>query len=393
MGVFDFLLGRPEDRFAKKVMRRLRQRGWPYPLSYASDRFTIESGEGGTTYLGRIFEDWLTYPLSRRHAVLDEALNFLFEAQVKGSYDQVANLLVPVIRHKSEFGGLAFADAPVRPLANPLALALAYDQPHSVQFINQAEVERLGRSFGELYERTVMNLRARSGGDFALQAEGYHVLDYGDVYVSSRLLQPEIFESLSLKGDPVVVVAARGVLLVAGSKDKGALEAMARFGLHVVRTDARPIAYQPLVLRSGAWVPFEPGPESPSGIRLLCIAQQIWDDVEEGVKLVDELAERGDDIHVSKLDYLEAEGRFLTFATWPEGRSAILPQAEALFLQDDRRGSVFRRWEDVEAVCGPFRQEPDLDPPRYRTGQPPSAEAWRKLQIEYSPPEGWGELS
>ena len=190
MGVFDFLLGRPEDRFAKKVMRRLRQRGWPYPLSYASDRFAIESGEGGTTYLGRIFEDWLTYPLSRRQAALDEALNFVFETQVKGSYDQIADFLVPVVRHNSEFGGLAFADAPVRPLASPLALALAYDQPHSVQFINQAEVERLGRSFEELYERAVMNLRARGSVDFALQAKGYYILDYGDVYVSSRLSNP-----------------------------------------------------------------------------------------------------------------------------------------------------------------------------------------------------------
>jgi len=393
MGVFDFFLGRPEDRFAKKVMRRLRQRGWPYPLSYASDRFTIESGEGGTTYLGRIFEDWLTYPPSRRQVVLDEALNFLFEAQVEGSYDEVADLLVPVVRHKGEFGALAFADGPIRPLAKPLALALAYDRPYSVQFINQAEVERMGRPFEELYERAVMNLRARSGGDFALQAKGYHILDYGDVYVSSRLLQPEIFRSLSLKGEPVVVAAARGVLLVAESEDTGALEAMARFGLHVVRTDARPIAYQPLVLRDGAWVHFEPGPEGPPGIHLLCIAQRIWDDVEEGLRLVDELAERGDDVHVAKLDYLETDGRFLTFAPWREGRPTLLPQAEALFLQDDRRGSILRRWEDVEAACGPFMQEPGLVPPRYRTGQPPSAETWKRLQTEHSPPDGWGELS
>lgn len=393
MGVFDFLLGRPEDRFAKKVMRRLRQRGWPYPLSYASDRFAIESGEGGTTYLGRIFEDWLTYPLSRRRAALDEALNFVFETQVKGSYDQIADFLVPVVRHNSEFGGLAFADAPVRPLASPLALALAYDQPHSVQFINQAEVERLGRSFEELYERAVMNLRARGSVDFALQAKGYYILDYGDVYVSSRLLQPEIFESLSLTGEPVVVVAARGVLLVAGSEDRTSLEAMARLGLHVVRTDTRPIAYQPFVLRNGTWVHFEPSAESPPGIRLLCVAQQTWDDIDQGLKLADDLAERGEDVHVSKLDYLETEGRFLTFATWPEGRSAILPKAEALFLQDNQRGSVFRRWEDVEAVCGPFRQEPGLDPPRYRTSQPPSAEACNILRAQYSPPEGWGELS
>ena len=362
MGVFDFVLGRPEDRFAKTVMSRLRQRGWPHALYYARDRFSIESSEGGTFDLDGIYEDWLTYPLFKRQAVLDEALNFVFEGTVKGSYGEVADLLLPLLRHKSEFGGLAPAGAsastetPVRQLAKPLALALAYDRPYSVQFINQAEVERVGRPFEELYERAVMNLRARSGGDFALQAKGYHILDYGDVYVSSRLLQPEIFRSLSLKGEPVVVAAARGVLLVAESEDTGALEAMARFGLHVVRTDARPIAYQPLVLRDGAWVHFEPGPEGPPDIHLLCIAQRIWDDVEEGLRLVDELAERGDDVHVAKLDYLETDGRFLTFAPWREGRPTLLPQAEALFLQDDRRGSILRRWEDVEAACGPFMQ-------------------------------------
>ncbi|RYG85431.1 MAG: hypothetical protein EON59_12195 [Alphaproteobacteria bacterium] len=226
-------------------MSRLRQRGWPHALYYASDRFSIESGEGGTIYLGRIFEDWRTYSLSARQGALDEALDFVFEEQVEGGYDEVADLLIPVVRHKGEFGGLTsrdgdvLAEAPVRPLAYPLALALAYDQPHSVQFVTQAEIERLGRRFEELLDRAAMNLRARSGGDFALQAEGYYILDYGDVYASSRLLQPEIFQALPLRGAPVVVVAARGVVLVAGSEDAKALDAMAVFSLHVVRSDTR----------------------------------------------------------------------------------------------------------------------------------------------------------
>lgn len=236
------------------------------------------------------------------------------------------------------------------------------------------------------------NQKAKPPCDLELQEDGYHVGDYGKVYASSRLLQPEIFQALPLKGDPVVMVPARGVLLAAGAEDTAALNVMAGFAGYVAQTDSRPISFVPLVLREGAWIPFNPTPDAPPQIRWLHVSQQAWDYAEQHEPLKASLGARGEDLFVARFDVTEREDRLLTFATWTDDVKTLLPKTEALILHDADRNSLRRRWEDVETVCGAFIQEPDLDPPRFRTGAPPDAEAWRRLRYEFGPPKGWPEL-
>lgn len=395
MGMFDFILASREDRFAKRVMRRLRQRGWPHPMTYVRETFAVEVGEGDKVHLSRIFQDWLRYPLWRRRAALDAALDFVFSAPLTGSYEDLAPLLIPVVRGERDmdvFRPAGGGDGPIRRLAGPLWLMVAFDRPHSIQYVDQGQLDELGRPFEDLLARAVENLRGRPGGEFERQKAGYYLLDYSDVYATSRLLQPELFQALPFKGAPVAMAAARGVVLVADSEDPAALQAMAEFGAHVVGSDTRPIAFTPLILQDGAWAPFEPGPEAPLALQFLPVNQRIWDYGLQEEALAADLETRAEGLHVAGLDALNDGARIVTFATWTDGAPTLLPRADALVLADGEGRRLLRRWEDVEAVCGVFAQEPDLDPPRYRTGAPPDAEALRRLRETYAPPEGWPEL-
>lgn len=145
MGLFDFILGTREDRFAKRAMARLRRRGCDGPLSHVRDRFALESGDN-TYFLGRIFTDWLTYAKSDREAALDEALHSLFEPAVSGEYEEVAHLLTPLVRSRHDLagGGRETAALPTRRLPGSMFVAVAYDMPHTIQYIDERELGRLG---------------------------------------------------------------------------------------------------------------------------------------------------------------------------------------------------------------------------------------------------------
>src|SRR5579885_3369497 len=90
----------PEDDFARRVMNRLRARGWPHPLAYHREEFTVDTGgQQGAFYLGNVFRDWLAYPRSERAHQLDRAISFLFEPLDDSTFEAVADRLLPIVRN------------------------------------------------------------------------------------------------------------------------------------------------------------------------------------------------------------------------------------------------------------------------------------------------------
>jgi hypothetical protein len=395
VGLFD-ILGSPRDRYAKLVLRRLREAGLA-GLAYDRRAFAISLEGGGYIDLERTFPDWRTYPSSKRPAVLDEVVAFLLEA---GSDEGVEDLeaiaprLTPLVR---PLGYLATVEppsaSPGRHLAGPLVIALAVDRPHSLAYLNQDQLDNLGEPFDRLLELAMANLRKMETAGLETQRGGFFTIDAGGVFASSRLLQIELFEDLPFRGSPVAVASARDMLLVADSADPGALEAMASFASEIMETTLRPVAYQPLILREREWQVFEPTADMPPAVRRLPVQQLIWEYAQQQAGLEAAFEARGEDLLVAQLDAVERGGEIFTQATWTDDVATLLPKADMLILNDAEFRALQRRWNDVETVCGAFLQEPDLDPPRYRTGRPIDAAQWRRLRTEFAPPNGWRELS
>jgi hypothetical protein len=395
MGVFDFLR-RDDDRdgFARRVMDSLRRRGWPHPLRYDPARFEVHlGGDEGAIYLGAVFTDWLKFPMGERSAQLDRAFAFVFEKGGERSWDAVRDRLLPLVRPRVFFenAGLsaehdwrAPATMPMTVVAGPLCVLAAIDRDNSMGMVNQAQLDEWGKPFKEVLAVALENLRARSPCRFVRQAEGFHLSEFGDWYDASRLLLPDLLRLLDLRGDPVAIALVREGLVVAGSADGQALEAMAAFAEATFDEATRPISCAPLVFRDGCWRPFEPMRPALGKIESLWNKQRVRDYAQQGEMLEAHFKELGVDRFVAPLEPIWTDDGLRTWTSWAEGAGAVLPRADAVVLVDARDRALPRLWEDVEAIHGPFRPEGMTYPQRYSAPWP-DAEALERLAAVEAP--------
>lgn len=395
MGLFDLFKPRSvQDRFAEKVMRRLRARGWSQPLRYDAAEFTVETGSGAL-YLGNIFVDWGTYPKSEQAAQLDRALNLVFASKLETAFEDAADRLMPVVRNLMHLQATALSCEgnpstelwqPYRTLVAPLGVLLAIDQPTSVAMVSHELLQKWGMSFDAALERAMDNLVPLSPVKFERTESGFHLSAYEDAYDSSRVLMPELFPAIQLRGDPVAIVISRTCVAVAGSLETEALMAMAHFVLDAVADETRPTSCLPIVLRCGVWEPFEPQAKELAPLRDLALRQAFLDYDGQAPMLEAYLAHKGNDVYVAPLDVVQAEDGAHSWTTWIEDIPVLLPRADALALKtgDDRR--LIRRWADIEAVCGPFEADTSLHPARFTPPAWPSDEAWLRLESEFPEP-------
>ena len=59
----------PRDDFARRIMARLRERGWPHELTYDARRFAVALGDGGggVMHLENTYREWLRFPEAVAH--------------------------------------------------------------------------------------------------------------------------------------------------------------------------------------------------------------------------------------------------------------------------------------------------------------------------------------
>jgi hypothetical protein len=263
---------------------------------------------------------------------------------------------------------------------------LAIDQPTSIRILTEGDLAEWGLSFDTVLESALRNLEPKSPCRFEREDGGFYVSHFEDYYDPSRLLLPHLFAQLQLRGPPVAVAVTRYCVAVAARDDTAALNALAAFVDDELRHATRPISYTPLIFENGAWSPFAPEDPDLAAIRALSAKQWIWDYAKQQAALNEELAE--DDLFVGTLDSSWDGDELVTWATWTEGVATLLPRADYLAITDLEM-HLFRRWEDVEAVCGAFEAKGDHVPVRYFVNRWPDAAALAHLRREFRAP-AWG---
>lgn len=391
MGLLDFLRGEsPQDAFAKRVMAKLAERGWPSPVSYDRKRFAIVvGGKGGTLNLGNLYPDWLTYPKEERESALDLVIAPLFEAPDDPKLEDVVDQLLPIVRNRCDLSLMRLEDGrgpgvATEALAGPLSVAVAIDRPTSMAFVNNEQLAEWGLSFSELIDRAVLNLEGRSPCRFERAPEGFYVSQFNDYYDPSRLLLPRLFDQLELRGAPVAVAVSRYCLVVADSDDADQLRAMAAYVDAAMLESNRPISYTPLVLRDGLWRPFAPPAADLVALRNLSAKQLIWDYGKQQQAM--EAVSSPREVWVATCDSVRPGGEIVTWSTWAKGVPTLLPRTDYIGLTDQDL-NLMRRWEDVEAVCGAFAAEAPHDPVRYFVDSWPDDAALQRLKTEFAAPE------
>jgi hypothetical protein len=90
MAIFDFLrASTDEDRFAKQVMKRLRDRGWSGSIQYERETFALTLDGGvGRVFLHNIYREWSAASTADQARELDRAIAFILEPK---SIDGLSN--------------------------------------------------------------------------------------------------------------------------------------------------------------------------------------------------------------------------------------------------------------------------------------------------------------
>jgi hypothetical protein len=344
---------------------------------------------------------WLEHGFRRRSAgkrpSLDEEIGGLFDPEPSHSFEAVAADLRPVVRPRAILEATRLtigADALHWPAAGMAVLAelgehlvvvAAIERPPAIQLRLAADAAAWGLSPEAVLARAMENLAGRpirfepAEGGFLLSA-------CDDPYHAARMLRPELFTGLGLKGATIAVPMMSDWVAVCGAEDVDALLAMSQFVGKTVEQDMRGFGFGPMILDGGAWRPFEPEAPELRPVLDLWKRQQVWDYRSQDEALQQWLGRHEPGCMAATTEAGWFEGQLFTATPWgQEWLPVLMPMVDVVSMAPVDDEPIIRSWADV-AVAVRLNPEPGHWPPRVRADAWPDAEAWSVLKACPEPP-------
>lgn len=311
------------------------------------------------------------------------------------SWDEVRPKLAPLLRTPSLFGGVPGLVRDEQPLHRPfvpfLIECVGIDSDDGIGYAAPSMTAKWGVSTSDVFSAAVENGRAYfedDVGPFDSRAPYplWHV-SRDDSYESSRLLVPGWLASFAdkVKGRPVAIVPERSTLVVGGDADERCLRRLVESAKAEFQASPRrisPALYT--VDGEGKVVPL-----------VLPAAHPLAGDVAVGhvmMAIAEYDAQQpalqnhlGDGVFVASYKGLKGpSGAVFSYTTWTKGALSLLPKADhvALLTDPGKADAILRvAWQTLIDMVGDcLVQEPDLDPPRWRTTRWPEDDVLAKLQ-------------
>jgi len=271
---------------------------------------------------------------------------------------------------------------PSIPFNAGLSMGLVFEVGEDVSDVNDARLATWGRDVAALQALAVENLRKRTKRPLVRGRGGVFHAGENDGHDAARWLLPELFEGLKLKGEPVVMAPHVELLLVAGSEDDKALQAMGEMGLEA--------SQQPLGLTgaafkkdaSGAWAPWMPAEDRPchEALRLSAIPAQVGY-AESQRELYASLGQ-----HLAQALVIEEGGKPRSASLWVRGETPLLARTERIVfaLPGTDEGAepipvAIRPWEAVASLSGVGLTLHRMLPERYLAEGFPEPDVLAKL--------------
>ncbi len=393
--------------FAKIALEQLKK-ARPGDISILDeDRFhvvtTTADGKSSITSLSNYYDEYTHAEPGRKDAVFDRIAKFGRLIDGEETLDEIRVMLVPRIRPRRYFeidavqlaGQIADKGEPpkkfaYRPLAEHLGVGLAIDRPEHIEYIG--DVTRFGVPAAELDEIALTNLKRMTKGaegGFEELSPGMWLGHWGDEYAAERMLLPELFTELTVKGDPVCFIPGAERLYVVGSEDAAALHtalALVDERMQVPRSLLR-FAF---VLRDGEWQIFEPDGDlgRELGTRLCMHLADAYAVQKEALEATvgeeDEEGEGGSSLPfiASIMGIARPDGELeMTLATWSSEVRAYLPRAMVLAIGNIGGEIAMIPWEHAMAVAGNHLQRVEgMYPTRWETEGFPDEAMLAKLR-------------
>jgi hypothetical protein len=392
MGLFDRVFGRktdPRQAFADRIIAGLRSGGMAGPITYDAEKFQLILDPGGqkqTAYLSNHFARYETTPEPERPAVLAHITRFILSAAAneRESFEACRPQLLPSIRTRAEIEISRLelrrdypteVDMPFADLAGGLAVTLSIDKPDAIVRVMSDMLEGWSVSFDEALAIACDNLRARSHDLFERVGPDLYASPWRDSYDSARLLLPELFEQLSVRGRLLAMPAARERLLLTGSDTPQGLAAMAEMARNLAN-GMRPISAEILQWTGKSWASYALDPARPDHRDL--IARQIEEAhqryAQQKALLDAGHQQAGTDIFVASYQVMRLEGgRLKSYAVWGQGLDTLMPRVEQLMLMPAVGTRVIvAPWDVAWSLVGKYLSVTDFHPVRFRAREFPS---------------------
>ncbi len=390
----------PRELFAAEVEAVIRQSPTVTavrrkPGEYA---FVVSRGDQEhTLFLDNVFAETRDLDPERRRELVARVVRIADAPDATAmSWDEVRAKLAPLLRTPSLFASVEEPTTDRLPIRRPFAPFLiecvGIDSDDGIAYATPYAIGKWGVEPSDVFAAATENGRAYFVDDVALFDPHapypiWHV-SRDDSYESSRILVPGWLASFADKvsGRPVAIVPHRSMLIVGGDGDerclrrlmdtaKGEFKASPRRispALYTVDNDGDVV---PLALSAG-----HPLAADVALGHIMAATDQYSDQKHQLEQRVDEEAFVAPYTGVRGKD-----GSAFSYTMWSRDVPSLLPRADqvALVFAPGVKGgeTLFVPWEALVQIASDcFVQEPDLDPPRWRTIRWPEEPALEKLR-------------
>ncbi len=389
--------GKPPSKaqFVRLVTEALRQAGETAQLHYDREAFSLRT-EGQAQrifWLTNVYKEFCAAGPEQRQGLLRNFVRswLVPEHSVPEHFEDVHPDLLPAVRARGYFEvtllqlkaeGHDADERPYRPLAEHLAVGLAYDLPGAIVQISEHHLRDWKVTFDDALKAACDNMRGMSRQPFKQGAPGVWMSPYCDNHDASRLVLTEQVRACAVRGDPVALVPNRDKLLITGSDDAHGLLTIATLGAEALN-QPRFLSGIPVRLAGDEWVQFFPAADQPaySRFRLLRAHSIGRDYANQGEALKAQYEKTDEDVFISQFAIMrkEATEEVMSYTVWSGDIESLLPEADVVYFvrmknETDAEIVADAPWERVRQVVGDLMTPQGFYPERYRVSAFPDAE-------------------
>lgn len=230
-------------------------------------RLAREAKEAQRVYLDNTYQLFLTSDPSERPALLDRYVASYLEAFDESPLDQAQ--VVPVVKGKDwlkevramfESEGKQY-DGIYEALNDDLVVFYVQDTPSNIRYITSADFDELGIERQRLRRLAVGNLRQILPGIDVHRGDLVSMVAAGGSYEASLVLFEDFWERerQKLKGEPVIAIPCRDLLLFADSGNQNGVARLRELAAKAASENAYAVSDQLFIWKTGALQRFESG--------------------------------------------------------------------------------------------------------------------------------------
>ena len=225
---------------------------------------TTEEGGEHKAFLDNAYDLYLQDEAALQE-IMDQYAGALLESVMREETELLAENIVPVVkdtdwltevmRVTAEQGQESEPNLYTRPFVEGLIVIYAEDTPSNIRYIGREDIEETGVDLDQLAAFSIDNLVRRLPQIETHGGDGLYMVTAGGIYEPSLLLIDDMWnaDNFEVRGEIVVCVPARDVLLVSGSEDAENLARIAEFAEEIYAESPYRLTTNLYVWRDSAW--------------------------------------------------------------------------------------------------------------------------------------------